>query len=146
MTHMVNVGVRSICLLGLALAAGLALAGCGQAQRGSPTDGRVVAGQYTNSFFGFAMTLPAGWTTASNAVLEQVQRSGLQTLANANRDQELKRKIEASAQSSHQLLLASEKPWGTATTSNPSLIVAAEKLSPSAGMRTGQDYLAHVSR
>ncbi|HYV30371.1 MAG TPA: hypothetical protein VEO53_04580 [Candidatus Binatia bacterium] len=129
---------------GLLLA--LTLPGCGPAQHGAPTDGQLSGGRYTNSYFGFALTVPPAWSVAPEEVLQQIQRANNQPLTGVGHDRDLKRRIEFAAQDSHQLLLLSKKPWASATNSNPSLIVGAEHLSHLAGVRTGRDYLAHLSR
>src|SRR5881396_1854524 len=126
-TPMDNVRLRSRASVALLLL--LALAACGRSQRGSPTDGQVVGAQYTNWFFGFALTLPPAWSIAPKEVLEQFQQTSHPKPTGVNPGKTLEKKRAGSQQDSLPLLFVSEKPWRTATDANPSLIVGAEKLS-----------------
>jgi hypothetical protein len=124
----------------------LSLTGCGSFQFGAPDDGQVVSGVYSNSFFGFSMDLPSGWSVAPGNTLETIQCSENKALAEKIQDREAARKLKATPQKSHQLLLVSAKPWGTQAESNPSFIIAAEKALRETGITTGKDYLVRVSR
>jgi hypothetical protein len=124
----------------------LSLAGCGSFPSGSPDDGQVVSGVYSNSFFGFSMDLPNGWPVAPGNTMTTIQQNEHQAIAAKTRDLNFQPKLRAPRQDSHQLLLVSEKPWGTPAESNPSLIIAAEKALRRTGITTGQDYLVQVSR
>jgi hypothetical protein len=124
----------------------LGLTGCGSFKFGAPEDGQVVSGVYSNSFFGFSMDLPSGWSVAPGNTLETIQRRENKVMAEQIQDRDFQRKLQAAPQDSHQLLLVSEKPWGTQTESNPSVIIAAEKALRETGITTGKDYLVRVSR
>jgi hypothetical protein len=72
---------------------------------------------YTNAYFGFSLVVPPGWSAS----------------------------LPTNAASSDTLLFISEKPLGSKATSNPTLLVLAEKTSAS-GMRNAKDYLEHLTR
>jgi hypothetical protein len=131
--------------LALTVVVALMPAACSRAPQGSATDGRLTGGVYTNSFFGFSFSPPAGWPDSSQAVIEQARRDRSNAIAAAGNTAELQRQAAAAADS-HHLLFISEKPWGGATDSNPSIIIAAEDVSGDRRIRTGKDYIVKVSR
>jgi hypothetical protein len=109
-------------MIALAGAASL-LSGCKKVAARSPDAGAVAGQTYSNAFFGFSLPVPAGWSVAPADT------------TNAR---------DGSAET-RQLLLISEKPLGTSTDSNPTLLIVAERVSVS-GATTTQDYLQYVTR
>jgi hypothetical protein len=108
----------------LALAFGpLAGLGCKKAVARSPAGGARAGTVYTNTFFGFSLPIPAGWSVASSSVTNAPDPKA----------------------HTFQLLLTSEKPLGTKTDSNPTLLVVVEKTSVS-GAHDAQEYLDHITR
>jgi hypothetical protein len=121
------------------------LAGCSRVPLGAPRDGTIAAGAYTNSYFGFSMAFPTGWSESSRAVAEQAKQDRAAALAAVARLPEA-RLDSMATEESHHLLVISEKPWGAATDSNPSIILAAEDVSNDRRIRDGKDYIVKVSR
>lgn len=98
---------------------------------GSPVDGQIVGQVYTNDFFRMSVGIPSGWATSG-------LKPNLPSVPPA--------KVSARERNAHQLLLISEKPMGSSTNSNPSLLIMAEKASTVPGVRTAKDYVARVSQ
>ena len=90
---------------------------------GAPTNGGIAGQVYTNSYFGLTFPIPSDWVVAP------AQQPVGPKSANAD---------------THQLLLISRQPLGTKTESNPTLLIVAEKVSPSSA-RNGREYVEHIS-
>lgn len=131
-------------MLGAVLVIGT-IAGCGRAPHGAPADGYVGRGTYTNSFFAFSLAFPPGWAESTQTIAEQARQQQANTLAAAANNPEFQREF-AAAGTSHHLLVISEKSWGVAAESNPSIIIAAENISRDRELRSGEDYIVKVSR
>ena len=109
-------------------------AACSKQGDGSPTDGQVIGSRYTNIFFRFTVDIPGGWAVGtSNAATSPTPGAagGPKTQAPAT---------------AHQLLMLSEKPLGTSTPTNPSLLVMAEKTASVPGVKDAKDYLVRISQ
>jgi len=126
-------------LLVLIVVIGLFGPGCGHRKRGSPTDGGVANGEYTNSFFGFALPVPNGWTVASQEALDAAAKGG--KLAETA-DERLKASLKSTKKKMYTLVMFSEHPFGAAVPVNPSIVCAATTLNNLPAIRTGRDYLS----
>lgn len=127
----------------LAVVIGLVAAGCGQRRRGSPSDGGVAGGEYTNGFFGFALPVPSGWSIAPKEALAATAKTGQELLAESG-DKRIKAALKSAEKKTHNLLLLSEHPFGAAVPFNANIIGVAESVRHAPGVKTGGDYLFHM--
>jgi hypothetical protein len=124
-------------VLGLSLSwllLGCLLPGCQQHQTGSPADGQMVNGQYTNLYFKFTVRIPAGWSVSELKTII-APPPGSTNAPSPGRDAD-----------AHQLLMLSEKPIGPSAVSNPTLLIMAEKTAAVPGVKSAKDYLARISQ
>ena len=124
----------------MAVVLGLVATGCGKRRQGSPTDGGLAGGEYTNRYFGFAFPVPKGWTVAPQEAVKETTRSGREMLAESA-DKRLKAALEEAEKKTHTLLLISEHPLEATVAFNANIIVAAESVRRVRRMKTGADYL-----
>jgi hypothetical protein len=115
---------------------------CGSADQRSPNDGTLTDAAYENTYFGFTLPLPTGWSVATPQTEAHLIEVGRRTLADA--DELLQAGIEAASAKSFQLLTVSEHPVGAPVPFNPMIIVAAESVAHAPGVKTGADYLFHL--
>jgi hypothetical protein len=90
-----------------------------------------MGGVYTNSYFHFTLGIPTGWAVDA---IKPAAASG----------QELPVSARTKGQpTAHQLLILSEN---RSATSNPSLLIMAEKTAAVPGVKNAKDYLVLISR
>lgn len=109
----------------------------------SPDKGIVNDGTYFNHFFNFSLPIPEGWAVAGTATEEYMMEAGKAVMAS---DPRMNAATEMSAQNVYQLLTISEFEIGAAVESNPTFVLYAERVSHAPGIKTGKDYLFHVTR
>jgi hypothetical protein len=123
----------------------ICLAACGPAELPAlPTDSAVSNGTYINSYFGLSIPIPDGWFIASTDSEEFLREVGGDALVGD--DAMLKAALEASKKTTFQLLTVSEYELGAPVTFNPNLMVLAERVSHTPGVKSGEDYLFHVAK
>ena len=127
----------------LAVVIALAGAGCATLQHKSPADGGVAGGEYTNSFFGFALPIPNGWSVAPQEALNATVKMGSEMLTESA-DKRVKAALKAAEKKTHNLMLMSEHPLGAAVPFNANIIGVAELVRHTPGVKTGADYLFHM--
>ena len=115
---------------------------CGSADQRSPKDGTLTDSLYENTYFGFTLPLPTGWSVATPQTEEHLREVGRNTMADA--DPQLQASIDAASAKSFQLLTVSEHPVGSAVPFNPMIMIAAENIAHAPGIKTGADYLFHL--
>ena len=105
-----------------------------QAQTQSPDDAVVRDGVYYNRFFGFSFTYPKDWIIPDEALNERLKES-------ANEEAARKGNL-AQMKDAYLLLTVSRQPLGTPGIAlNPSILVAAEKISHVPGDPNAKDFL-----
>ena len=109
----------------------------------SPDKGIVKDGIYYNYFFNFSLPIPENWAVAGTATEEYIMEAGKAIVAS---DPQMEAAVEFSAQNVYQLLTISEFEIGAAVESNSSFVLYAERVSHAPGIKTGKDYLMHVTR
>lgn len=101
--------------------------------------GKVENNIYNNSFFGFKITLPPEWIIQSKEQTENMVKVGKELLTGD--DNNLKATIKASEINSAFLLTLFQYEVGALVNYNPSLVLAAENLKLTPGIKNGSDYL-----
>lgn len=105
-----------------------------QAQTQSPDDAFIRDGVYYNRFFGFSFTYPKDWIIPDEALNERLKES-------ANEEAARKGNL-AQMKDAYLLLTVSRHPLGTPGIAlNPSILVAAEKISHVPGNPNAKDFL-----
>lgn len=127
--------VAVVLLIGVAAACA-----CHQSESSDPRSGSLSDTTYRNTFFGFTLQLPAGWSVASAQTEERMRAVG--SSAVAGDDPLLKAAVETAQPI--QLLTLTEHPVGATVAFNSSLAVVAESVAHAPGVRTGADYLFHM--
>jgi hypothetical protein len=106
--------------------------------------GEFEAGIYTNSFFNMMLSLPDTWHVLDHeSQLELIKRGG--KIA-AGDDKNLKSVIDAGSLKTLNLLTAYEYPLDSAVSTNPGIMVIAEKIKPAQGIKRGSDILFHAKK
>ena len=134
------IGSRRRTFAAVFLVALTASCACERSDRLDPRSGSLTDTTYQNTFFGFTLQIPAGWSVASSQTEERMRAIGSRAVA--GEDPVLKAAIETSQPI--QLLTLTERPVGAPVAFNSSLIVVAENVSHAPGIRTGADYLFHI--
>lgn len=106
--------------------------------------GSVENSTYKNSYFNFEMNLPPTWVVQSKEQTEMIVETGKKIAAGDNEN--LKTMIKASEVNSAYLLTVFKHELGTAVPYNPNIMILAENLKMSPGVKKGNDYLYHASR
>jgi hypothetical protein len=109
----------------------------------SPDDGKVTGNLYESSYFGFRVSFPKGWSAHGPQTSKRVMELGKSSLtdkkvvSNASAEEAQKRTFN--------LLTVFERPLGTpGAKPNRALMVIAEDVSSSPGIKTGADYLLNA--
>lgn len=100
--------------------------------------GEFKAGVYTNSFFKLALTIPDSWHVLDLESRMELMKQGGEIVAGDN--QALKAALDAAELKSLNLLTAYEYPPGSAVSSNPGIMLIAEKIKHLPGIKRGSDY------
>ncbi len=116
---------------------------CSASDEPSPADATLTETTYENTYFGFTLPLPSGWSVATPEAEEHIREIGKQALASD--DPQLRASIEASAPKTFQLLTLTEHPVGAPVAFNPTIVVLAENVAHAPGVKTGADYLFHLA-
>lgn len=95
-------------------------------------------GTYYNSFFNLMLSIPDTWEVLDLESRMELMKQGGKIVAGDNRN--LKAAIEAADLKSLNLLTAYEYPPGVAVSSNPGIMLIAEKIKHAPGIRRGSDY------
>ena len=95
-------------------------------------------GYYSNSFFSLLLSVPDTWEVLDLESRMELMRRGGKAVAGDNRN--LKAAIDAADLASLNLLTAYEYPPGTAVSSNPGIMLIAEKIKHAPGIKRGSDY------
>ena len=136
-------GTKVRFLFGLLLISSLCgLTTCGK--RTGIQDGQVTGNTYSNGYFGFSVDFPAGWEVAPLEVQKELTNMGAEMVSGD--DPASKAAVKASLKSTYDLLMVFKHPVGAPVPWNPSLILVAENLRGSPGIKTGKDYLYHMTR
>jgi len=105
--------------------------------------GSVQDGTYVNSHFEFKFTYPKGWTVHGKETDERMRELGTEMAANSGAG--TKESIEVALKSTYSLLTVFRHPIGTpGITTNPAILIIAEKVSHAPGIKNGKDYLLNV--
>jgi hypothetical protein len=100
--------------------------------------GKFEAGVYTNSFFDMVLSLPDSWHVLDLESRMEIMKRGSKIVAGDNK--RLKTAIDTADQKSLNLLTAYESPPGAAVTTNPGIMLIAEKVNHAPGIKRGSDY------
>lgn len=100
--------------------------------------GEFEAGVYTNSFFDMMLRLPDSWHVLDLESRMDIIKRGSKIVAGNNK--RLKAAIDTEDQKSLNLLTAYEFPPGSAVSTNPGIMLIAEKVSHAPGIKRGSDY------
>ena len=124
---------------------GIFVVGCGvDKPDNGPDSGQVVDGVYVNEYFGLTLPIPDDWFVASKDSEEHVREVGERALVGD--DAVLRAAVEASQQTTFQLLTLSESEIGAAVEFNPNLVLMAERVSHVPGIKSGADLLFHTTK
>lgn len=121
------------------------IAGC--SGKSEPQDfdyGRVENGVYSNSYFNFKMSVPPGWIIQTKEQTDALMKEGGELIAGD--DQNLKSVLKASEVNVASLLYVSQYEQGAAVDYNPSMLMNAENVKKSPGIKSGKDYLFQARR
>ena len=100
--------------------------------------GEFEAGVYTNSFFNMMLSLPDTWHVLDQESLLELMKRGGKIAADG--DKNLEATFNAAEQKTLNLLAAFEYPPSTAISTNPGIMVIAEKIKHTAGIKRGSDF------
>ena len=106
--------------------------------------GEFEAGVYTNSFFDIALRLPESWHVLDLESRTEIMRRGGKIISGDNK--KLKATMDTADQKSLNLLTAYESPPGAAVSSNPGIMLIAEKVNHAPGIKRGSDYYFHAKK
>jgi hypothetical protein len=106
--------------------------------------GEYVDGVYSNTFFNLAIAIPEDWHVLDAEARSQLMRQGGKLVAGNNRN--LKAALKAADLDSLNLLAAYEHAPGAPVTSNPGILIIAEKIKHMPGIKRGSDYHYHTKK
>ena len=106
--------------------------------------GEYVDGVYSNTFFNLAIAIPEDWHVLDAEARSQLMRQGGKLMAGNNRN--LKAALKAADLDSLNLLAAYEHAPGAPVTSNPGIMIIAEKIKHMPGIKRGSDYHYHTKK
>ena len=106
--------------------------------------GTFEAGNYTNTFFDLMLSIPESWHVLDLESRLEIMKRGGEIVAGENKS--LKAAIKAADQQSINLLTAYEHPPGAAVTTNPGIMLIAEKVTHAPGIKRGSDYHYHAKK
>jgi len=113
----------------------------------SPADfdyGRVENDKYVNNYFGFEIMLPINWIVQSKEQLANAIETGKNIVIGD--DTNMRAVIKASEVNIANLLAVSQYAKGAAVEYNPSIVIIAENVKNTTGIKKGSDYLFHARR
>lgn len=99
-----------------------------------PDDAEIKNGVYSNAFFNFSFAYPKDWVVPDEALKKRIkERANEESVKSGN---------SAYMKDAYLLLTVSRQPLGTPSSRlNPTILVAAEKISHVPGNPTAKDYL-----
>lgn len=106
--------------------------------------GTFKAGSYSNSFFNLMLKIPDSWHVLDLESRLEIMKRGGKIIAGDNKS--LKAAIKAADLKSINLLTAYEHPPGAAVSTNPGLMLIAEKVKHAPGIKRGSDYHFHAKK
>jgi hypothetical protein len=106
--------------------------------------GEFVDGVYTNTYFNLAIAIPEDWHVLDAEARNQLMRQGGKLVAGNNRN--LKAALNAADLDSLNLLAAYEHAPGAPVTTNPGILIIAEKIKHMPGIKRGSDYHYHTKK
>ncbi len=119
--------------------------GCGSNGKPDTFDyGSVENGVYQNEYFGFSMNLPADWVVQTQEQTENLANTGKDLVAGD--DANMKAIIKASEINTANLISVFQYEVGSTVDYNPSIVIVAENIINSPGIKTGSDYLFHAKK
>ncbi len=118
---------------------------CSQGQKSKDFDyGKIEDNVYSNAFFNFKIDIPTTWSIQNKEQINNLIEKGKKIVAGDNEN--LKKVLEASEINSAYLLTIFKHELGSPVDYNPSLMIIAENLKLSPGIKTGGDYLFHTRK
>ena len=106
--------------------------------------GTFKAGTYSNTFFNLMLSIPDSWHVMDLESRLEIMKRGGEIVAGDNK--KLKAAIDAADLKSINLLTAYEHPPGAAVTTNPGIMLIAEKVTHAPGIKRGSDYHYHAKK
>ena len=106
--------------------------------------GTFEAGNYTNTFIDLMLSIPESWHVLDLESRLEIMKRGGEIVAGENKS--LKAAIKAADLQSINLLTAYEHPPGAAVTTNPGIMLIAEKVTHAPGIKRGSDYHYHAKK
>jgi len=106
--------------------------------------GKIADTTYTNPYFNFEIPTPSNWVIQNKAQLEIVYNNTKDYLESSN--EYVNKKLENINLQDYVLLTLSKYELGTAVAINPTLIIMAESVLGSPGIKKGSDYLFHLKQ
>lgn len=106
--------------------------------------GTFESGNYTNTFFDLMLSIPDSWHFLDLESRLEIMKRGGEIVAGENKS--LKAAIKAADLQSINLLTAYEHPPGAAVTTNPGIMLIAEKVKHAPGIKRGSDYHYHAKK
>jgi len=97
---------------------------------------------YRNDYFGFQLTVPAGWHLPPREENEQMMQQGGKLIAGDDRT--MKAQLKAAELDTVPLLSAFEQPPGSPIPFNSNLICMAERLPKGVVLKDAAEYLRHT--
>lgn len=106
--------------------------------------GTFEAGTYSNTFFHLMIRIPDSWHVLDMESRLEIMKRGSEIFAGDNKS--LKAAIKAADLQSINLLTAYEYPPGASVTTNPGIMLIAEKVKHAPGIKRGRDYHYHAKK
>ena len=133
---------RQIMLVACLLVGSVLMIGC--SDKKAIDFGTFEAGNYTNTFFDLMLSIPDSWHVLDLESRLEIMKRGGEIVAGENKS--LKAAIKAADLQSINLLTAYEHPPGAAVSSNPGIMLIAEKVTHAPGIKRGSDYHYHAKK
>lgn len=137
--------MRSIKVLIVAVVLALVLGGCSSKKKDDAVSfGELKDNVYTNSFFNIEVTVPSAWFMMDDESRIELMKQGSKIVSGDNKN--LKAVMDAADFQTMNLLTAYESAPGSAVSTNPSIMVIAEKIGHMPGIKRGSDYHFHTKQ
>lgn len=119
------------------------LADCSYGKSKNFDYGKVENGKYVNSYFGMEMSIPENWIVMSQENFDEAAKLGEKLITGD--DKRLQAAVKVSEVRTANLLLVSEKEYGSAN--NISISIVSENIKLFSGLiKNGNDYLAQAAK
>ncbi len=106
--------------------------------------GKFEGGNYSNSYFNLMLSIPDSWQVLDLESRMEIMKRGGDIVAGNNKS--LQAAIKAADLQSLNLLTAYQHPPGAAVSSNPGVMLIAEKIGHAPGIKRGSDYHYHAKK